>query len=174
MGERGRVRQLYGKLETTEELGENDYHHRRVAEQGPDLVTVNAFWRDFARHDGKGPFLSPHLAQASGNFTEMMFAPSLLDLPFEKGAPETAYEGARLRLRARSDAIVFHEEIKPASPTKKPVPVLVSQNYFRADDRFREEDGEQVDKYVTDELLVHTVYLAQVVLTNPTSSSQKL
>jgi hypothetical protein len=172
--DRKQVRQFYKKLEMTQELGENNYYHLRVEEQGPGLVTVNAFWRDFARHDGKTPFLSPHFAQASRTFTEMMFALSVLDLPFEKGTPEVAYEGARMRLKAKRETIVFHKEIKPATPTTKPVPILVSQNYFRSDDRYREEDGEQVDKYVTDEFLVHTVYLAQVVLTNPTSSQQKL
>ena len=35
-------------------------------------------------------------------------------------------------------------------------------------------DNEQVDKYVTEEFLVHTVYGCQVVVTNPTSSRQKL
>ncbi|MBI3725966.1 hypothetical protein HY251_18720, partial [bacterium] len=178
---RRNVRQLWRKLETTQELGENNYYHRLIEEQGPGLVTVNAFWRDFARHE-EGPFLSPHFAQASRNFTEMMFALSVLDLPFDKEAPEVAYEGARMRLRPKRETVVFHREIKPVlssaegpvSAARKNVPVLVSQNYFRADDRYKIEDGEQVDKYVTDELLVHTVYLAQVVLTNPTSSEQKL
>ena len=35
-------------------------------------------------------------------------------------------------------------------------------------------NGERLDKYVTDEFLVHTVYGCQVVLTNPTSTPQKL
>lgn len=177
MSERRNVRAFFKKLEMTQELGENNYWHRAIEEQGPGLVTVNAFWRDFARHvaaDASKPFLSPHLAQASRNFTEVLFALSVLDLPFDKTAPKTAYQGARLRLEAARETVVFHKEIKPATEASKPVPILVSQNFFRADDRFREEEGEQVDKYVTDEFLVHTVYLAQVVLTNPTSSHQRL
>jgi hypothetical protein len=173
MRRRVAVRPLYRKLETTQELGENDYYKLRIEEQGPDRVTVNAFWRDLARHE-RGPFLSPHFAQATRNFTEMMFALSVLDLPFERTAPDVAYAGARMTLRAKSDAIVLHEEIKPATPAPDAAPVLVSQNYFAADDRWRVVDGEQVDKYVTGELLVHRVYIAQVVLTNPTSSQQKL
>ena len=172
---RGRadVRPFFRKLETTQELGENNYWHRAVEETGPELVTVNAFWRDFARHE-RGPFLSAHVAQASRNFTEMMFALSVLDLPFEKETPQARYEGARLQLEAKKETIVFHREIKPAVPSSKPVPILVSQNFFRDDDRTREEEGEQVDKYVTDEFLVQVVYTGQVVVTNPTSSQQRL
>src|SRR5204863_8163370 len=117
---------------------------------------------------------SANLAHASHGFTQMMFALSVLDLPFDKTAPRTTFKGAHLRLEPARETVVFHKEIKPATPSAKPVPILVSQNFFRADDRYREEDGEQVDKYVTEEFLVHTVYLAQVVLTNPTSSSQRL
>jgi hypothetical protein len=170
----GQARAFFRKLETTQELGENNYWHRLVEEQGPELVTVNAFWRDFARHEAGRPFLSPHFAQASRNFTEMMFALSVLDLPFEQETPRTHYEGARLRLDVQKETVVFHKEIKPATPSPKPFPILVSQNFFRADDRTHEVDGEEVDKYVTDEFLVHVPYLAQVVLTNPTSTSQRL
>ena len=54
------------------------------------------------------------------------------------------------------------------------MPVLVSQNFYRHGDRFREENGEKVDKFVTGEFVVHTVYGCQVVVTNPTSSRQRL
>ena len=54
------------------------------------------------------------------------------------------------------------------------MPVLVGQNFYRHGDRFREEGGEKVDKYVAGEFLVHTVYGCQVVVTNPTSSRQRL
>src|SRR5205823_14844990 len=37
-----------------------------------------------------------------------------------------------------------------------------------------EENSEKVDKYVTGEFLVHTVYGGQVVVTNPTSARQRL
>lgn len=171
---RKQVRALYRSPETTQELGESNYYRCVVEEQGPDRVRVNAFWRDYARHEGKGPFLSAHFARATGNFTEMMFALSVLDLPFERTAPSVAYEGSRMKLEAKRETIVFHEEIKPASPAERAVPVLVSQNYFRADDRTRVEEGEEVDKYVDGEMLVHVVYVTQVVLTNPTSSRQKL
>src|SRR5690606_15274169 len=45
---------------------------------------------------------------------------------------------------------------------------------FRADDRHRWDGNERHDKYVEGELLVHTIYVCQVVLTNPSSSAHKL
>ena len=52
--------------------------------------------------------------------------------------------------------------------------MLVGQNFFRHGDRYVQVDGEQRDKYVTDEFLRGVVYGCQVVVTNPTSATQKL
>ncbi|NUN47922.1 MAG: hypothetical protein HUU15_03730 [Candidatus Brocadiae bacterium] len=171
---RGEMKAFYRKLDRTQEWAENNYWHLPIEQQGAELVTVNAFWRDYAAHRRQGPFLSPNLAFASRNFTEMMFALSVLDLPFEADAPKVVFEGARMKLTGRGSSVAFHKEIKPVQPSAERVPVLVSQNYFRDDDRTREENGEEVDKYVTDEFLVNVVYTCQVVLTNPTSTNQKL
>jgi len=167
-------RPMYRDLPTTQELAENNYYKLRVDEQGPELVTVNAFWRDFAAHDGGCPFLSKHFPAASRNFTEMMFALSVLDLPFDAEAPVPTYAGSRLTLRAGTGVVVFHKEIKPAELASDQTPILVNQNYLRTDDRYLWEGGERREKYVTAEMLVHTVYTCQVVLTNPTSSNRKL
>jgi hypothetical protein len=168
------VRQLYRTLDQTQEWAENNYYKLTVDQQGPGLVTINRFWRDYARHDDRSPFLSRHLAEASRNFTEAMCALSVLDLPFEPSKPETIFTGARMELKPKDRAIVFHREIKPAEASPEKVPVLVSQNFLRDSDRFRYEGEERFDKYVTEEFLVHVVYVCQVVLTNPTSSTHKL
>ncbi len=70
--------------------------------------------------------------------------------------------------------VVFHEEIRPAEQEASETPILVSQNFFRHGDRYRYVDNQKLDKYVTDEFLVQTVYGCQIVVTNPTSSPQKL
>jgi hypothetical protein len=57
---------------------------------------------------------------------------------------------------------------------KEQTPILVSQNFFRHGDRTQQVNNEQVDKFVTEEFLVGVVYGCQVVVTNPTSSKQKL
>jgi hypothetical protein len=82
-----------------------------------------------------------------------MLALAVLDLPFESARPEVAFSGARMTLTGQGRSVAFHKEIKEAELSGERVPVLVSQNYFRDDDRRRYLDGEEVDKYVTGELL---------------------
>ena len=172
--ERKNVRQLYLKMDPTKEWAENNYYHLAIAEQNPGLITVNSFWRDYAQHDPAKPFLSTNIADASRNFSEMMLALAVLDLPFEPAKHESKFDGPQMTLAAGSPMIVFHEEIKAAQPAADKVPILVSQNFFRHGDRHRQENGEQIDKYVADEFVIHTVYGCQVVVTNPTSARQKL
>jgi len=171
---RAEARQLFRQVDKTQEWAENNYHHLPIEQQNAELVTVNAFWRDFAVHDPAQPFYSQNMAEASRNFTEMVFALSLLDLPFESGKHDLDFDGPKLKFAAASPAIVFHEEIKPAGEQDKDSPILVSQNFFQASDRYRIVDNEQVDKYVADEFLINVVYGCQVVVTNPSSSRQKL
>ena len=168
------ARQLYRTLDQTQEWAENNYYKRTIQEQGPDLVSINRFWRDYARNDGRTPFVSIHLAEACGNLTEMLCALAVLDLPFESTKPDVAYDGPKMTLKPKGRTAVFLRQIKPAEPIGDRVPILVSQNFLRDNDRFRHEGQEQFDKYVADEFLVHTVYVCQIVLTNPTSSPHKL
>ena len=60
------------------------------------LVPASDFWCDYARHDGKSPFLSRHLADASHNFTEMMLALAVLDLPFAAGKHDVKFAGGKM------------------------------------------------------------------------------
>ncbi|HZE96631.1 MAG TPA: hypothetical protein VE981_06380 [Planctomycetota bacterium] len=167
-------RPLYRTLDQTQEWAENNYYKLPIEQQGADLVTINRFWRDYAKHDGPSPFLSVHLAEACRNFTEILCAMAVLDLPFEASRPAVTFDGPRMELKPKDRVAVFHRQIKPAEASPQRVPILVSQNFLRDDDRTRFEGEEQFDKYVTDEFLVHTVYTCQVVLTNPTSSTHKL
>ena len=167
-------RQHFRKIDKTEEFAENNYYKVRIHAQDATLVQTNAFWRDYAAHDHQQPFLSAHFTRATRNFSEMMCALAVLDLPFAPDDHAVTYAGARMELTAASLAVVLHREIRPVAPSGEKVPVLVSQSYFRQGDEYIYEGGEQIEKYVTDELLVHVVYLCRVVLTNPSSSRQKL
>lgn len=168
------LRQFFRKLDKTKEYVENNYWHLPIAQQNAGLINVSAFWADYAEHDPAKPFRSTHLADASRSFPEMIFALALLDLPFTAEQHDIEYADARMTLKAGSPLVAFHEEIEPTDKVAKDTPILVSQNFFREGDRYRHVNGEQVDKYVTDEFLVHTVYGCQVVVTNPTSSAKKL
>ncbi len=170
------VRQLYRQVDKTQEWAENNYYHLTIDRQTADLITVNAFWRDYAAYDpvqSQG-FRSVHLAEASHNFPEMMFALAVLDLPFKAAEHATKFNQTEMTFTAGSPLVVFHEEIKETEPVKDAAPILVSQNFFRHSDRYRFENNERLDKFVTEEFLAGVVYGCQIVVTNPTSSPQKL
>jgi hypothetical protein len=168
------IRQLYRRLEPTMEWAENNYYQLLIQQQLADLVPVSQFWLDYARHDGKGPFLSRHFADGSRNFTEMVFSLAVLDLPFEAGKHDVKFDAGRMTLTAASPVIAFHEEVQKAGGEPAQTPILISQNFYRLGDRYREENGEKIDKFVTGEFLIQTVYGCQVVVTNPTSARQRL
>lgn len=170
------AQQLYRKLEPTQEWAENNYYHLPIEQQLAELVTVNRFWKDYAAWDGKGGFVSAHVAEAARNFTEMMFALAVLDLPFPAQAkePKVEVKAPSLVLTPAHRMILFHREIKPAEIDKDAPRLLVSQNFYREGDRYIQKGGEKLDKFVTEEFLTGIVYGCQVVVTNPTSSTQKL
>jgi len=181
LARRANMRQLYRKLDATEEFAENNYYQLPIEHQNDSLVPVNAFWLDYAKHTDASArnlgeltgFLSPNFIYATENFTEMMLALAVLDLPFAAGKHDANIADATLTLKAASPIIVFHKETKPAADGQRGT-ILVGQNYFRADDRYRTEGNERFDKYVTDEFLIGVVYGCQVVVTNPTSTPRKL
>jgi hypothetical protein len=168
------VRAYYQKLDKTQEWAENNYYHLTIAAQNADLVSVNSFWNDYAKRDPKQAFFSENFTQSSRNFAEMMLALSVIELPFEAKKHKSDFKDGQMNLLAGSSMVIFHQEIREAELAEGQTPILVSQNFFRNNDRFRMVNGERVDKYVTHEFLTHTVYGCQVVVTNPTSSRQKL
>jgi len=167
------VQEFYRKLDKTQEWVENNYYHLPIEQQNADLITVNAFWNDFAAH-ADGPFVSKNLAEASHSFAEMMLALAVLDLPFEAAKHDTAHQQGAFTLTAGSAAVVYHREIKQAEPDPDKTPILVSQNFYRHGERYIQVGNERKDKFVTDEFLAGVAYGCHVVVTNPTSSRQKL
>jgi hypothetical protein len=168
------ARELFRRLDPTMEWAENNYYKLPIQQQLADLVNVNPFWGEYAKHDGNDGFVSKHFPTCTKNFTEMMFALSVLDLPFDAGKHEVKFDKGAMSFKAGSKVIAFHEEVKPAAGEGGQLPILVSQNYYRNGDRFRDENGEKLDKFVTEEFLINVVYGGQIVVTNPTSSRQKL
>jgi hypothetical protein len=171
------IQQLYLKVDKTEEWAENNYYHVLIENQNAALIPVSAFWRDYAAAATKTGFLTTNLAEAAGggrNFSEMMLALGVLDLPFESPKLEVTRNEGKLSFTAPGPMVVFHRETAEAPQDAAKTPILVSQNFFRASDRYTYVDNEKSDKYVSDEFLSHVVYGCQVVVTNPTSSRQKL
>ncbi|MDA7518201.1 hypothetical protein N8529_00365, partial [bacterium] len=168
------VEQLYRELDPTREWAENNYYHLRQSDQTYQLVDENRFWLDLAKHGVGSGFGSRHLGEVTGNFSEMMFALSFLDLPFEAPKHKDKIEEGALDFTAGGNALFFHREVKEAGMAENRPPLLVSQSYFQLDDRYRMEDGQKIDKFVTEEFVRGLVYGAQVVVTNPTSARQRL
>lgn len=171
---RAQVQQLFRQVDKTEEWVENNYYQLPIERQVADLIQVNAFWRDYAAHRSEKPFISGNFIFATSNFSEMMLAMSVLDLPFEAGKHSSEFSGPRMILKAGSNSVVFNEEIKTARETAEISSVLTGQNFFAQNDRYRYERNERFDKFVTEEFLTRVVYGCQVVVTNPTSSRRKV
>ncbi len=172
--EQGKDQMLFERLESTKEWAENNYYHLPIEQQNESLIKENAFWQDFAEWDNRGGFYSREFPVATNSFAEMMFTLSVLDLPFDSEDPEIEVEDNLLTFVAGSPSVVFHEEIRESTRAEEATPVLVSQNYYRFDDRYIQEQGQQRDKFVTEEFLTGVVYGSQVVLTNPSSSPHLL
>ena len=174
--QRAEARQFYRKLDKTQEWAENNYYHLPIEQHSASLITVNAFWRDYAEFDPVAgrQFRSINFAEASQNVSEMLLALAVLDLPFQAEKHEARFDQAKLTLTPGSPLLVFHEEVKQVPLAKEQTPILVSQNFFRNGDRYIQINNEQRDKFVSEEFLVQVVYGCQVVVTNPTSSPQKL
>ncbi len=167
-------RQLYRPIETTKEYAENNYRNLPIVNQNADLVGPGAFWLDYVKHDGKTPFLSKNLASASRNFTESIFALAVTDLPFEAAKHELKFDAGKLTVNPAGFAIAFHEEVRTADMAQGQAGILVSQNFYKLGERFKDENGEKLDKFVVGEYIKQTAYGCQIVITNPTSSRRKL
>jgi hypothetical protein len=167
---------LFRQQEKTKVWAEQNYYRLPIEAQTAGLVPMNRFWRDYALWDGKAAFISANVADAAGSFAEMVLALAVLDLPFpsdfKAGKMET--KDNVLTLTPTGRTILFHQDILPAEPDEKGAKLLVSQNFYREGDRYVEQGGEKFDKFVSAEFLTGVVYGCQVVVTNPSSSRQRL
>ena len=159
------------------EWAENQYYRLPLEAQGPDLIPVSGFWRDFAARDPKVPFLSPRILEAHHNLSEILLALAVLDLPLQTtNAPTIRNAGSSRTLTANGPLLIFVREVRPASasPSNASGPeLLLSERFFRLDDRYLLEGQERYDKFVNDEFLPGVAYGAQVVISNPGSSPVK-
>jgi hypothetical protein len=170
---RKQVTRLYRRISPTQEWVENNYYQLPLATQNQDLVKINRFWRDFANHV-RGPFISKHFAETHHSLAEMMFALSVLDLPFEAADSKTDFEELKMKFTAGGPAIALYHQIRETELSRDATTVLVSENIFKNDDRYRFKDGMRYDNFISDQFRSHTLYGAQVVVTNPTSSPRSI
>ncbi|RUS24414.1 hypothetical protein BC938DRAFT_473612 [Jimgerdemannia flammicorona] len=171
---------LYQNQRPTEELAETHYWGLSVRATTPKLVTVNAFWADYAKWTGKeaGSFLSENFIYATKNFTEIMFVLALLELPLnEPVEPEIVAKDARVSFRSTTPAVIFHKELKQCSISASDRSILVIQNYFVDADRiyYEYDDNKTGRKYIDPkDFRRHIVYGCHIVLTNTSSIRQTI
>ena len=166
---REETKNLYRRLNPTKEWMENNYYRLLPEQQTAKLVEANRFWRDYANHDG-GTFLSPYFSEANRNFTEIMFALAVLDLPLKSPQQKPEFVDNKMTYTAGGPTIALHQQVQSAIVERGNTTVLVSENFYQKNDRYRHEDGVRFDKFVSDEFHAHTLYGGQVVITNPTST----
>ena len=172
LARRMQAQQLYRAVAATKLLVESNWWHRRLEQTTADVVAPNRFWVDYATAPAGQPFASPHLIEASTSFLEMMAALAVLDLPFAAGKHEVTSDGNARTLKAATPLLLVRKEVQKTEPAADQQPLLLGQNFFRLDDRYRFENGERRDAFVTGEFVVDTAYGCQVVVTNPTSSNR--
>ncbi len=166
----GGVARLYRALPRTKEWAERNYWRVRAKDETPALIAVNRFWQDVAA----GVDVSAHVLEAHGSLTETLAALAFCGLPFDAVEPEATLKGARLTLTVRTPALLVAEQILPAALSEDDRPLLLSQQFYRPDDRYRFEGSERIEKFVAGEFVRRTVYGARVTLTNPTESRRRL
>ena len=166
--------QLWRGPASTRAYVEHNYWHRRIEEQNAELIRVNRFWLDYAAASEGEPFYSIHFPDAAGSLAEMLLALAVLDLPFEAREHVTEAEGKRFSIEAKSPLILVRKELLETELATEGTVILISQNFFRLDDRYVMVGNERRDKFVEDEFLIGVAYGCQVVLTNPTPTLHEL
>jgi hypothetical protein len=174
---RKKAREYYRLTGLTKEFAESDYLRVRRSAAVADLVRVSGFWVDFATWiEGgmKGAFLSGRFMEAARSGNELLLALAFLDLPFTSEGVRFERDGAALEVASDSPALVLHRQVQLMTEGGSgPGRALVTQNFFRADDRHRDEAGEQIEKFVEGDFVRGVVYGASVVLGNPTGGVLK-
>ncbi|MFT4841834.1 MAG: hypothetical protein ACJA0V_001396 [Planctomycetota bacterium] len=170
---RKQARQLYRPPGATLAYVENNYWHVALAEQNAARIKVNGFWRDFAGAAANQPFGSHRITEATNNLSEMLLALAVIDLPFESIEPIEQRSGNRLKLTAATPLLLARREIAAATKADGSA-VLISQNLYRLDARYRHEGNRKVDNFHSGECVIAVAYGCQVVLTNPTSTPLQL
>lgn len=165
------VPELFRALPKTKEWAEQNYYKLRVSADVPDRIKPNDFWLDVA----SGEALSAHLLKAHGSLTEVLVALAFSGLPFEaEGEATEEPDGPAITLASASPALLVTEQILPAEDADDDRPLLISQQFYRPDDRYRHEGNEQIEKFITGEFIRRVVYGGRVTLTNPTANRRRL
>lgn len=140
---------LYQDMEKEKTFAECDYYHLPPGRDTAQRVSVNAFWLEYARHLANRPgepFLSANFVDPVFNFTEMMLALAVLDLPRQASVlppPGQLYAPPQPAIVYAKHSVEAQEELDPS--------LVVLQKFFDAKDRWdKNSDGEKEELYMGD------------------------
>jgi hypothetical protein len=170
LGRGTRPDRFFQSLDKTREWAETQYYRVRLGDQLPELVAPNAFWEELLATGGQ-PFLPLNLDLACQSVNEALCALAVIDLPFKSEPPVLTIEDQQLVLACESPAVVFLESIEPSQQQAANASILAGQDIYLAapgtDDDANFPLGETP-------LLTGLPYRASVVVTNPSSSKQRV
>ena len=104
----------------------------------------------------------------------MMFAMAVLDLPISAADGETNYEDRSMTYTAAGPCIALHQQVRGVKLEEGNTKILISENFYQQNDRYRFEEGVRYDKFISKGFIPHTLYGSQVVITNTTSTPQSV
>lgn len=175
--ERQAARPFYSKLEKTREWAENNYWQQPLAAQSSKLIKANQFWAEFAAHDGRTPFITKSFIWATSNFSEMMLALAVLQVPLSEREHQIERLEKGYRITAAAPLMVCRRELKPVdrgAGEERKDQILVAESFFRAYDREDFVGGARRERRVTGEFLSQVVYGGCVVITNPSDTERRV
>ncbi|EAR85110.2 hypothetical protein TTHERM_00530680 (macronuclear) [Tetrahymena thermophila SB210] len=172
--------QQYQNLETTKEYCERHYYSQKELQPQKNLVPINNFWIDLARHiityGQEKPFLSSNFIYCTSNHTQMITSLAFLALPFESQSHNyEPYEGKGIKITMNSNCIIFAKQIKEGQAQLRE-DILITQKFFDPNDRYVFSDENPDDKYEKQitEYVVDKRYGCQVIVTNCSAARHEL
>eukprot|EP00053_Salpingoeca_punica_P017888 m.173140 g.173140 ORF g.173140 m.173140 type:complete len:2129 (-) comp17311_c0_seq3:152-6538(-) len=169
-----KTEQLFRPPENVKEHGERQYYTVVPGNSSTQVVRINAFWCDFARYVQApvGEFLPLTWTQTGRTFTEAVLAMALLPLPFANSV-EYSRQDLGLQIKVAKTAYVLSRRVREAAAT--PSTLVVHQNFLETDNQFvTAPNGNTTDRFVTAEFLPYVSYLCRLVVTNVSSTTEKL
>lgn len=163
-----RDRAVYESLEATRKWAESQFYQVLIANQNASLIPPNAFWLDYLKHEGDGPFLSDNVHLAARTLNDSLLALAVLGLPIESQARRLELDGDRWVIQGDGPAIVYVQGILPVEGTDPNSKLLLSENFYLAD---ADPSAKSLDRSA---LVAGVAYRGRVVMTNPTGNTMRI
>lgn len=169
--QRGRGQQpLFRSIDRTSEWAETQYYRVRISNQSQTLIPPNPFWKQYLEANGSA-FLPSDLDLPCSSVNEALCALGVIDLPFSAPPPKLSVENDQLVAEVDKPTIVFMESIEATPSIEEGRAILVGQDIYLGKPDTADEKNRPVQ---AQPLLRGIPYLANVVVTNPTSEKRNV